>query len=84
MCIRDRFLSDLIAGVGSEAAELTRDVEANDANHIFLQGELDSVVGVDVNEELAKMLQYQRSYQAAARYMSTVDDLLQELFGITG
>lgn len=80
----EQFLSDLIAGVGSEAAELTRDVEANDANHIFLQGELDSVVGVDVNEELAKMLQYQRSYQAAARYMSTVDDLLQELFGITG
>jgi len=78
----EQFLSDLMANVGSEAAELARDLEANEANSVFLQSELDSIVGVDVNEELAKMLQYQRSYQAAARYMSTVDDLLQELFGI--
>lgn len=78
----EQFLSDLVASVGNEAAELARDVEGQEANYAFLQGELDSVVGVDVNEELAKMLQYQRSYQAAARYLTTIDSMLQELFGI--
>lgn len=78
----EQYLSDMIAGVGNEATELARDVEAHEANTTFLENELDSIVGVDVNEELGKMLQYQRSYQAAARYISSVDNMLQDLFSL--
>lgn len=35
-----------------------------------------SVAGVNLDEELANMLQYQRSFNAAARVMSTLDEML--------
>ena len=80
----EQYLSDLVAGVGQEASELARDIEGQQERHAFLQGELDAATGVDVNEELARMLQYQRSYQAAARYIATLDQTLQELMSIVG
>ena len=78
----EQFLSELTADVGNEAAELQQDVASHDEQHAFLQDERDMAVGVDVNEELARMLQYQRSYQAAARYLTAVDSLLHDLFQI--
>lgn len=41
-----------------------------------------SVSGVNINEELAQMLVYQNSFQASARIISVVDDLLKELVNI--
>lgn len=78
----DEFLNDIAADAGREVVDLTQDVAAFEENAAFLQGELDAVTGVDVNEELTRMLQYQRAYQAAARYISTVDQTLQQLFAI--
>lgn len=78
----EQFLADVVATSGSEVAELSRDIEGHDERRAFLESEFDALTGVDVNEELAKMLQYQRSYQAAARYIASLDDMLQELFAI--
>lgn len=78
----DEFLNDIAADAGREVVDLTQDVAAFEENAAFLQGELDAVTGVDVNEELTRMLQYQRAYQAAARYISTIDQTLQQLFAI--
>ncbi len=41
-----------------------------------------SVSGVDVNEEMLKMMQTQRAYQAAARLITTADQMLADLFRI--
>lgn len=41
-----------------------------------------SVSGVDENEELVTMLQFQRSFQLAARYLSIISDLTTELMQI--
>jgi flagellar hook-associated protein 1 FlgK len=41
-----------------------------------------SVSGVNINEELAQMLVYQNGFQASARIISIVDDLLKELVNI--
>ncbi|HEU5474200.1 MAG TPA: flagellar hook-associated protein FlgK [Actinophytocola sp.] len=38
-----------------------------------------SVAGVNIDEELTSMLAYQRSYQAASRVMTAVDELLDTL-----
>lgn len=78
----EQFLAEVVADAGQEVGELTRDVEGHAEQHAFLQSEFDAITAVDVNEELARMLQYQRSYQAAARYIATVDQMLQELFSI--
>ena len=41
-----------------------------------------STSGVNLNEELAQMLIYQNSFQASARIINVVNDLLQELINI--
>ena len=47
-----------------------------------LQEERDSYSGVDLNEELIFLQEYQRSYEAAARVIQAADDILSELFSI--
>ena len=47
-----------------------------------LQSARDSLSGVDTNEELMQMLTYQRMFQAASRFMLTVNDTMAELMQI--
>lgn len=71
------------------ASTLAINVSAASDNATFatsLQGQAQelatSVSGVNINEELAQMLVYQNSFQASARIITVVNDLLQELVNI--
>lgn len=44
----------------------------------------DSVSGVDLNDEAMNMMQFQKSYSAACRLMTTVDEMLDKLINGTG
>ncbi|MBI5360793.1 MAG: hypothetical protein HZA48_09470, partial [Planctomycetes bacterium] len=37
------------------------------------------ISGVNLDEEAVNLIEYQRTYQAAARYISVVDSMLQTL-----
>ena len=47
-----------------------------------LSQEIDSISGVDPNEEMVFLLQYQKAYEASVRVISTMDQVLSELFNI--
>ncbi|MCA9263007.1 MAG: flagellar hook-associated protein FlgK [Planctomycetales bacterium] len=49
-----------------------------------LEAERASVSGVDPNEELVRMLQYQRAFQTAAKYLDVINQLTAELMQIVG
>ena len=53
-------------------------------NQALIQQQMDNqrqrVSGVNVDEEAVKMLEYQRAYQASARFISVVDKVLESLF----
>jgi flagellar hook-associated protein 1 FlgK len=44
----------------------------------------ESGAGVDIDEEMANVVQYQRSYEAAARVLTAVDAVLDQLINRTG
>lgn len=44
----------------------------------------DSVSGVDLNDESVNLMQYQKSYSAACRLMTTMDEALERLINNTG
>jgi flagellar hook-associated protein 1 FlgK len=44
-----------------------------------LQGQQQSISGVNIDEETVNMLQYQRGFQASAKVISTINDLLNLL-----
>ncbi|MBI9044043.1 MAG: flagellar hook-associated protein FlgK [Anaerolineaceae bacterium] len=49
-----------------------------------LKEKRESVSGVNLDEEAAHMLQYERSYQAAVRLMTTVDEMLDRIINNMG
>ncbi len=57
-------------------------------NHGTSQDELyvdrDAVSGVDLNDETMNMIQFQKSYSAACRLLTTVDEMLDKLINGTG
>jgi flagellar hook-associated protein 1 FlgK len=44
----------------------------------------DSEAGVNLDEEMTSLLQYQRAYEAAARVITTIDQNLDVLINRTG
>jgi flagellar hook-associated protein 1 FlgK len=69
----------LITNVGSRTAEVTNQ---RDVQELVLQqnhDRLESVRGVNLDEEAADMLRFEQLYQAAARMMAVSDELFQTL-----
>ncbi len=47
-----------------------------------LQGQQQALGGVNIDQETINLLQYQRSYQASAKFISTISDLLHTLVNL--
>ena len=47
-----------------------------------IQNMRDSVAGVSTDEEMLMLIQYQSGYEAAARYLTTVDEMLDTLMSM--
>ncbi len=75
----DSRLPNLVALVGLEVQSTqteTAQIQSVDAG---LHQQRDSLSGVDPNEELLLMLQFQQSFQSAARFVSSVNETMQDL-----
>jgi len=75
----DDFYRNLIARLGVDTHESERMVENQEALVEQLEKRKEGISGVSIDEELAHMIEYQRAYQAAARFLSTMDELLDTL-----
>jgi flagellar hook-associated protein 1 FlgK len=80
----DRAYQAFVAKVGAQV----RDARRQEANAQVLTDAVEnrrqSVSGVSLDEEMANMVRFQRSYQASARAMSTMDEMLDVLINRTG
>jgi flagellar hook-associated protein 1 FlgK len=56
--------------------------EASDVALASLQAQKESISGVSLDEEAINLLKYERAFQGAARYISTVDRTLSELMSL--
>lgn len=75
-------LATITALSGSFVAAVERDIGHREAQLDHLQGLRDAVSGVDPNEELLKMLEYQRAFQAASRFVTAIDDTIDDLMNL--
>jgi flagellar hook-associated protein 1 FlgK len=71
-----------MAQVGADAQGAERQAANQEKVVQQLQNMRDSTSGVNLDEELTHMLQYQRSYQAAARMVTMFDSLVEDLIGM--
>ncbi len=69
-------------GVATNQAQSNRD--AQKIVHDDSVSAQQSVSGVNLDEEAAKLLQYQQAYQAAAQVIKIADSLFKTLIGAVG
>jgi flagellar hook-associated protein 1 FlgK len=71
--------ASLVYQVGSLTSSANAESTATTASLLQLNKQLSAVSGVSINEEAANLITYQQAYEAAARVVSTI----QELFSVT-
>ena len=76
------FVTALVTEVGSAVAAAEQRYETDSAALSDTAALLDSIAGVDLDEEAADLLAWQAAYQAAARVISATDEMLGELMAI--
>ncbi len=74
----------LVGDVASRKAAAARNAEMRDALHAQTEAMRESLSGVSLDEEMVTLSKYQRAYEAAAKVLSTVDELLGELISRVG
>lgn len=73
---------DNIATLGNEHGYYLNAADTDSAIQDQITQQRETVSGVSLDDEMANMLKYQRSYQAAARLISVFDEVAQDLIGL--
>lgn len=72
----DNYFKDVLDKLGVQEGEAKRMVKNQDTLLSSFQQTKESVSGVSIDEEMANLIQFQHAYQANAKVISTVDELL--------
>jgi flagellar hook-associated protein 1 FlgK len=73
-----------VAQVGSNVREAMRQESNAQVLTDAVENRRQSVSGVSLDEEMSNLVRFQRAYQASARAMSTLDEMLDVLINRTG
>jgi flagellar hook-associated protein 1 FlgK len=77
-----RWYSDFIGGIGRDTATVIEGLTTQSAVTQQVEAQRQSVVGVSIDDEMAQMLKFQKSYQAAARVLSVFDQMTEDLIAM--
>jgi len=78
----DNFYQSLISRVGSDVKQSQNFYSHQQDMLTYLDGFRESVSGVSIDEEMMNLLVQQRAYQASAKVITTVNELLDSLLRI--
>ena len=73
-----------ISQVGSNSKEVQDNYIAADVVVQTLESERQAISGVSTDEEAIHMIMFQRAFQGSARYISLIDQLLDEVIALAG
>ncbi len=81
LSISDKYRS-IVSDLGTKTAGARQRQEVHQAIVDTLTAQRESVSGVNIDEETVNLLSTQRAFQGAARYISAVDEMIQEILGL--
>lgn len=73
------YYQQTVSDAGGRAASAKTATQSAQANYTQLTQQRDSVTGVSTDDEMVNMMKYQRAYQASARVVQTMDDMVGTL-----
>jgi len=80
----DQLYQALVARIGTESQASVRAQSTAQSLVDAIDDRRQSVAGVSLDEEMTNLIRFQRGYQASARTMSTLDEMLDTLVNRTG
>jgi len=78
----DQFYTGALGRLGTERNAAGQGLETRQHALEMLKTQQNQIAGVDMNEEIANLIQYQHTYQASARYFSTINTMLDTLLNM--
>ena len=72
----------MVGNLGAEKSRAQGTLETANNLKSYLDTQIKEIAGVSMDEELGNMVKFQNSYQASARYMSTITQLMDTLIGL--
>lgn len=73
------YYQDMVGDVGVLSSNIKRQFESMEKLYTQIEIQRESVSGVNLDEEAASLIQFQRAFQASARLVAAADDMLASL-----
>jgi flagellar hook-associated protein 1 FlgK len=73
------FYAGIASTVGMETSQNELVLTAAEDSMTQLQNMRDGVVGVSLEEEMISLIQYQKGFDASAKFLSTVDEMMDTI-----
>lgn len=80
----DEFYGYFAGKIGSDKYQVDVYVETKQLSVTQLQARQDEVRGVSMDEEMTNLMKFQRAYEASARFITTVDEMLNRIVNSLG
>ena len=80
----DDYFADAVTNVGLKGEQAANMLASQNAIMDDLRNLRDSISGVNIDEELADILKFQHGYNAAARFVTVQDELIETLINRLG
>jgi len=80
----DGFYQQMVARIGVDTDQASRMAQVQQGVLEAAQARRDGVSGVNLDEEMADMVRFQKSYNAAARMVTTLDEMLDTIISRMG
>jgi len=78
----DDYYNALVSSVGLDVQQASASYDNQDAMVSYLENYRESISGVSLDEEMINLTQYETAYEAAAKLIGTVDEMLQALISM--
>jgi flagellar hook-associated protein FlgK len=78
----ESFYSDLASEVGFETKRATDLIAGEEEILSFLEEQREAISGVNIDEEMVNLVQYQQAFQASSRFINTVNEMTEVLINL--
>ena len=74
------YFNQMVSDVGTKVSTLNQQGSTNQLLMTRLHAQQQSTSGVDINQEMMRVINYQQMFQSASQYISAVNTMYQKLF----
>lgn len=72
----------IVSDLGQALSNVNSEKETQDVVESMLNSQRDSLMGVSIDEEMTNLIKYQKAYQASARIITTIDEMLETVLSL--